>query len=696
MAQDPWDNVPVVRLRPDPRQAEREQAETRYRNSTQDTNPVRVLLPGEEGYAGGGTYLRDAGVVVRPDPWADIPVASSAPIQSDPLSAFASAAAEQIPFLDEAAAGFTGLLTGRPYSEVRALQQEIAADDRQNQALARNIGGVSGFASGLAVPGSAYIQGATGAARVGRAAGVGAAYGGLYGAGAADDSVSGRLSGLGAGALGGAVLGGGLSAGASGVQRLAGIAGAARGAPVRGNVEQRAASRILNTLNPQETISELGRLQSLGVDATLIDAAGGTTERLLRAAAAPAGESAEIAVRNAASRQANLRPEVMASTRPLASDPRSASAVRESLENSQRTLADTQYREPYAAPVTLTEDAIRALRGDDGRAAIDRALRSELARPNYDADVVSQLESLRVADLNEPPTVSGRALDLVRRNLRDMSANFMRGDNPDRGMAAAYAQRVEGVDSALDAAPGLVEARATFRNLAGAIEAIDDRPDVFTTDPRDFASWVRNLTPEQREAATVGVRQTILDRLGSEANAGVGALNRMAQSAYYRQNLSSLIGEEAANQYLGSIAARVQQTQRAARISPNTNSQTFGRLADENEFNSAEALSAVADVGQSFAGNLAAIGRTIERVRSRATMSPEERAEIVRLGFGSADDLQRIIRLADEARAAGRPVPRAVRQAVERVGRVAGPQAGLRFESVLLPSRVAAEEEEMP
>ena len=87
MAQNPWDAAPIVSRPPrDTRQNEREQAETRYRNTTGDTNPLArpPILPGEEGYTTEGEYLPDAGVVVaRRGDWDAAPVASPSQLAAE-------------------------------------------------------------------------------------------------------------------------------------------------------------------------------------------------------------------------------------------------------------------------------------------------------------------------------------------------------------------------------------------------------------------------------------------------------------------------------------------------------------------------------------------------------------------------------------------------------------------------------------
>lgn len=713
---NPWDNDPIVRSRKtDPRIDEREQAETRYRNLTGDANPLAqpVILPGEEGYAGDGQYLPEADVVVRGNaPWANdlqvTPGSDAIRANANPVGAFAQGAAEQIPFLDEAAARAVSLITGEPYDYVRDTQRMGSQIDREEQGLARNVGGVTGFAAGIAAPGAAYVRGAQGASQIGRATALGASYGGAYGAGAAEDGYASRLAGLGTGAAVGGVTGGALQAASPVVSRAAGAVGRRIGSIVnpagrvraRGTVtpEMSSASRFSEFVTP-EALTERQRLIDLGLQPSAMDVLGGTAERLVRTAAGPAGPGAEMAVQGAVQRQANLRPEVMSVTRGLSDDPRSAQAVQRDLLEARDALATDQYAAPYAQQVPLTPEATRSLRGQYGAAAIREAIEDELASPTYNADVVAELEGLLGTDIGDVSSLSGRALDRVRIALRDTSEGLMRGERPARTRARGVAQRVEGVDTALDAADGLKEARATYSNLSGAADVIDNRPDIFSTDPQDFRSWVDTLSPEARKAAIIGVRQDILDTLGRQRNAGSGSMDTLTQAQYSRDNLSALLGPEEAQRYLDSIAARVQGAQRAQRVSPNTNSQTFGRGLDEETLGVAERLGAVTDAATGAMGNLGGIARTIDRVRDSvrgATMSPAEREAIVQMGLGSADELERIVMLADQARSSGRRPPREVRawvvSATNRLG--ANNPAARELQQLLLPAISPAQETE--
>ena len=293
-------------------------------------------------------------------------------------------------------------------------------------------------------------------------------------------------------------------------------------------------------------------------------------------------------------------------------------------------------------------------------------------------------------------TVSAGTLDRIRIALGNKADALGRNATGARDVAGGLRGRASDIDRSLETVDELRPARATYADLSGAIENLDDAGSVFNTNPSDFADRVSRMTPTQREAMVIGVRERIMGALGGQREAGTGTLQTVAEAPYSRQNLETLLGPQEAQQYVGQIQERVRQAQRAARVSPNTNSQTFGRTIDDETQSVSGMVGAGVDAAQAATGNLVAIGRTLDRIRSRATLSPEERSAIVQLGIGSADDLERIVQVAEMARRQGRPVPREVRRLAERSRNVLGAQSPVsrQIEQLLLPSRVAAEEEQ--
>lgn len=137
---------------------------------------------------------------------------------ADQSRAFAMATAEQIPFLDEAAVGAAGLISGRGYSDVRDSYRAVQAIDNQANRSQRIAGGLTGAGLMLAAPGvgasGTFVRaGAGGLGQTARAAAVGGAGGALFGAANTDGGFEDRVQGGLLGAAVGAATGGLLDAG---------------------------------------------------------------------------------------------------------------------------------------------------------------------------------------------------------------------------------------------------------------------------------------------------------------------------------------------------------------------------------------------------------------------------------------------------------------------------------------------------
>lgn len=724
MAQNPWDAAPVVKDRSAASAPRYETISSSYTNET----PEDLRAQGYE-QDDSGTWFRVVGTAQRPaqasgaNPWDQAPVATESQLRAGEVAAQRVAAGDGLNsgggalmqglllgFADEIGGGVAGLgqmasnairtATGRPIeiesadlrdAQTRALRGEQDRFSREQP--------IANF--GLQAAGGLLTGGGTVGSGIRGALATGALYGGAYGAGTAEGGLVERapeaaLGAVAGGALGGAVQGAATVA-APYAQRLAGIAGninpggAARAATRRAGPEAGAATRLSQQITP-DSYAERARLQALGVDASVLDVIGGTGERMIRSAAGPAGPGADMAVQNAVTRTANLKPEISNVTRGLSQDPRTATQFREGLEETRSALATEQYAPAYETPVAVTPEILSAISDEPGRAALRRARAAAVAR--RDLNQVTEIDGLLNGETGE---ISAGTLDRVRIAMAGRARDLNQRPGS-RDIAGGLFERSSDIDSTLANVPELAPARETYRDLSGAIENIDPQVAraVFNTDPVDFQSQVSRMTPTQRDALVVSVRQEIMDALGKQRDAGTGSLQNISEATYSRENLATLLGEAEAARYIDRIREGVQQAQRANRVSPNTNSQTFGRQIDDQTFNAANMVGAAVDVGQAATGNGFAIARTIDRLAARATLSPQEREAIVRLGLGSADELERIVALAQQARSQGRPPPREVRAWIDRSRNVLGSQSPVaqQIEMLLLPSRVSAEEEQ--
>lgn len=574
------------------------------------------------------------------------------PNMQDRVGAFIGAASEQIPFLDESIAATAGLVSGRGYGAARETQQNAAELLNQTNRAERNFGGVAGFATGLAAPGSALInRGGNLLSRSARAAGVGAGYGALYEAGAGEGNISERAPDAGRGAVIGGLTGAALPTAA----RVASAAGETVGRPVGralnritgGNVpglrsfgaDRQAASRLGQALRndgatPEQVREVLNDFMRTGVSGSLLDAAqriapGGETARLIRGVAMTQGPASTAAEQYARSVAGNLQDDAIRLTRNLTpDDSRSAQRVVDDLTTTRNNLATQQYAAPYAERVTPTEEALAAISGDPGRAALRRARASAEAR--QDAAQVAEIDSLiahsRAVDQRGPnvripaPEVSGATLDRVRIAMQGRGARM--SQSPDtRDIASGLFQRGSALDDALDAVPGLTPARETYRNLTRQIDAVEEGGRGLTAAPESF-----RFDDAVRPSAQVGYREALETAIGRPTEGATGVLNRIGTSTNQTRNLNEVFGEGAA-EYQEGIRNLIDRMANARFIASSSGSQTAPRLADQ----------ALAEGGAFLSrGVIGNVVNLLGKVVRGATLTRAEREAIVRLGVSDA------------------------------------------------------------
>lgn len=594
----------------------------------------------------------------------------------------------------------------------RATQQAISDNERQYReqnplgSLALNVVGGLGVGAAGSAPSLA------------RATATGAAGGAVAGGLSAEGDLQDRAIGAGTGALIGGALPSGVALAAqptqralSAGQRLVSMFGNRQGRIVRPgpNVtpEQSAASRLAEFVT-NDARAEAARRAAIGIETAPIDVLGGTAERRIRSAAAPAGPAAETMVNETMRRAANLKPQVMDDVRAWSPSQETAEQASARLAAARDEAAATDYADAYRLQMNMTPEILSALSGREGRAALDRAYRAASAR--RDVDQMAEINALRGAindglprDVrmagggritvgNQPRTVSGATIDRIQIAMREQAESLRR--NSARDVAGGIQGRRAQINDALDGFEGLADARRAYRETSQAIDAVSNPQGLMTAEPTAFRTNLVEMPDVARDAAIIGERQAVLDTIGRQRDAGVGYLQNMTQGDYPQQNLAAMLGEDASGRFTDRVNLRIGDAQRAARMSPNTNSQTFGRALDEQQFNAAEAVGSVTDVIGSLTGNVPAAARVFDRIRGRMAMSADEREAVVRLAIDSGRTLDDIVALADQARAAGLPPPREVRGFIEQVrgsfGR--GSPAAIDIEKLLLPAPVSAEE----
>lgn len=451
---------------------------------------------------------------------------------------------------------------------------------------------------------------------------------------------------------GGAVFGAGVTAALPSVARsVAGVANristAAFDTPLRDPTEAaKAALRrsIASDGGAAPVTQNLNDWAASGAsNPALIDVSGNNVRRLVRAVAGAEGDAQNTAQSYADRIAGNLQERASARARELTpGDTRTAEAAQSQIEAARHTDADTNYREPYSQPASVTSEMVSALQGPEGRGAIAQAYAT--ARAQRDTQRMGELRDLlevaseqgggrnpltgRVRSVADALNgLSAGSLDRVRIAMRDIGRSLaQRGRN---GMAAGYRDRTRDIDTALDQTPGLRDARASYRNFSAQSDAVDAGSAALRTPSANYATQIVDLasrSPQARAAAGVGYRDAIVAGIERPAEGSTGFLNTLATSNRNTENLTQTFGAPAAERFQAGIGNEAARLQNARGITAGSGSQTEGRLADR----------ALVDVAS---GNAHGIIRTIiDQLRTGATaLTARERNELVRLGTTEAD-----------------------------------------------------------
>lgn len=571
------------------------------------------------------------------------------PNAADSVEAFATAASEQIPFLDEAAAGVAGLTSGRGYSDIRE-QQGLTRDLlNDTNRTARNVGGVAGFGLGLAaLPGGAGFisRGGNLGGRTLRSLGAGAGLGATYAAGAGEGGLSERAGDAAAGSVIGGLTGAAMPAAgqiaSSTTNFLTRPLGRIANQVTGGNIpalqrfapERQAQTRISEALrNDGVSLDQVreatAAIQATGVNPTMIDviqrvAPGGEAARLIRGSAMQQGPASVAAERYLEEVGGNVQDRAIGLTRRLTpDDSRSTQQIIDELTGRRSALAQSEYAAPYATRVQLPEGVMAALSDEPGAAAIRRARAAAVARQDegQTADLDAILNRIRSQEpIADTLDVSAGTLDRIQRAIGGR-ARKMEMSPDTRDIAAGLYGRQGAVNEFLETVPGLAQARGTYRDLSRQIEGaeqgargVNAAPDAFSFD---------ELT---RPSAAVGYRSALEQAIGAPTETGTGAINRIATSTNQTRNLNEVFGEGAA-QYQAGLRNLVDQLKNARFLASSSGSQTAPRLADS-------ALAGLASFPTTVKAGLVSL---IEKAARGATLTRAERQAIVELGVSEAE-----------------------------------------------------------
>jgi hypothetical protein len=536
--------------------------------------------------------------------------------------------------LETGANNFVRRMTGQPSvgygmgDAYKAVMDVESAGDRQfakDHPVAAPVLQVAGAVLSPAgrVGGGYVSRGANAGARIVRGATVGAMTGAVAGAGGSRGGVKDRAVGAGEGAVVGAMTGGAVTAGIEGATTAAravnNATGGRFGSPVASAMGRLRDALRADGVDENAINAAVADYERVGASSpTLADVAGENTRALLRFAGSRPGPARNQMQTYREETVHGLPDESINRTRALTpNEPRPAHVVADEIAEGREAAAATTYREPYATPVQIDAQTASALRGDAGRAALQRARQAAAARRN-DAQM-AEIDSLLASNMEEFPTVSAGTLDRIRIAMGERATTASQRGARDIG--GGLRDRANDIDARLDGTPGLEPARAAYRSSSQAMEAISDiGPMVLRAAPDEFGAVMAGLDEQGVQAARVGARQAITDALGQRPNA-MGLLDQIAYAPNARRNLTALFGPEEAERFVTSARLNLQRGRNANQMAPNSGSKTFSSEQDAKGFMS---------VVKAFGRPVEAL---LERVASGLTVTDAEAAVLVRLGL---------------------------------------------------------------
>ncbi len=424
--------------------------------------------------------------------------------------------------------------------------------------------------------------------------------------------------------------------------------------------ERRIREAFIADGGPQAAVRAAASYADSGASApSLLDIGGGNVRRLVRASAGGGDEAHNIATTYADRVRANLQDEAAGHVRRLAlNERRTAQQAGREFEENQSRLATEQYREPYAQPAVVNREMVDALQGSAGRSAIARArAAAEDTRDTQAMAELSDLEAVAAAQSGGRNEITGRfrtmqealenlsagSLDRVRIAMRERGRSLAQSGQNVR--AGGHFDRVRDIDTALDQTPGLVPARQAYRQLQSQRDAIPLGEGVLNMPSAEYADQIAQLArvggpPNVGSGLQIGARQAMLDAIERPAAGQTGVLNRMSSATGVERNLQATFGEGRTAQFREAIRNEVQRLRNANFVSPETGSQTQLRHLDEGLIGFPTSV-------RDFIGKLA------DKFLRGVSLTPAERAEIVRLGTSEAD-LRRFVTAPDAPARAGR------------------------------------------
>ncbi|MET3526182.1 hypothetical protein [Phenylobacterium koreense] len=503
---------------------------------------------------------------------------------------------------------------GETYGEARdrIIEEERAIDDldRLDVPWSRRAGQVAGFGAGLALgPVVNLGRVAAGVPNALRAIGAGATYGALGAAGNAEGTAMERLPEAGIGALVG---------GAVGAAAIPVAAAAGRGVnTLRTRFAQpieRAASALRGRTNMNQLRGRLAELREAGADPSFVNVTDESGRGFVRAAASRMTPARETVQRRAEASALDL-PDRMGqqARRVISEDPRTPAQIAEATTRGRTLQGNQQFGAVRNDRVALTEDAVMALRSEDGRAAIrDAAAASLRSLDPAEREVGAELNRLAGEVLDNPGGVEisvGMAQSISEALFDAADAASRAGRNR---MARSLGDMARAVRSnAADNVPGYRQALDDFGLESRRLEAAERGEDFLARNTDEFVADIPGPGQPGNDLARATARRAIERASGENPSAAPGVARKLADAPEQRMRNRALLGPEDAERLERAMAAEARVTRDMADVAPRTGSQTQLRTQD------AENVGRLAGAVQTAAGGRRAIvGAIFNRLKT--------------------------------------------------------------------------------
>ncbi len=606
-----------------------------------------------------------------------------------PDQVFARSAMEQVPLAREAMAGITSAFTGNSYQDTRAAQRALADADREQQPVARNMGGVAGATALAATPLGAPLRVTRGASLAGRvvnrAAG-GSVAGGAWGFGQGEGNALERLDEAGQGAMFGGIAGPAAPVAANAIGRVAApvvngvqavnrfvgrqavnALGDAAPTALREAVQpnalasgmRRFADRSPQDVNALNTeASRFGAEEIAPAFADVVNDGGRGTLRALATRQTPARQAArEFADGRAAGLQDRVSTQAR---RTISDDPRQPAQIREEITTRRNRQADQQFGAVRGDRISPDRDILEALRTPAMRPAIEEAATSAANRG--DMETAGALRALAgdALDYGADAQITVGMADRIARSLNGRAEAFKRAGNNDAAASHfAIAERLRG--GARQQVPGYDQALNAYAQDSGLASATELGEQFMTMEADQFAAAVAKLSPEEQQIAQAAARRAVERQAGTQGQAP-GVAQRLSNGREQGVRTAALVGDAAPVQR--AMGAELQTLRNAQGVSPAQGSPT--------SMNAQDAMGAAGATLDIATGGITGLARrAITAIRSRGFNDAEAQA-VVEAAIDPAQTQQLIGMLSERmSRREARNLARAIRYQL-----TTGPQSG--------------------